>query len=216
MIRLNKSPLPEGVQIKSEQDYRNDPVFSILKNDCHNKCYICEDKEPTGLQVEHRVAPKGSDTLKYDWNNLLLACYHCNHIKSDIYNNILDCTKVDPENYIAISMLLFPIEKVSIVILQNSDESQETAALLELIYNGKKTVILDAECENLRNRVLKELINFQQKLIEYNDEPDSWVKSGFRISILKMIDRSSAFAAFKRGLIKRNPAYMQEFGEYLE
>jgi len=38
MIKLNKSPLPNGVKIQREQDFRNDPIFSIIKNDCYNKC----------------------------------------------------------------------------------------------------------------------------------------------------------------------------------
>jgi hypothetical protein len=66
MIKLDKSPLPNDVKILREKDYRSDPVFSILKSDCHNKCYICEEKEPTGLQVEHRKSPQGDGSLKYD------------------------------------------------------------------------------------------------------------------------------------------------------
>ena len=76
MVKLNKSPLPDNIEIKTEENYRSDPVFSIIKNDCNNKCYICEEKEPTGLQVEHRIAHKGDEALKYDWSNLLLSCYH--------------------------------------------------------------------------------------------------------------------------------------------
>ena len=215
MIKLNKSPLPNGVKIQREQDFRNDPIFSIIKNDCYNKCYICEDKEPTGLQVDHRIAPQGNDDLKYSWNNLLLTCYHCNHTKSDKYNSILDCTQVDPEDYIAISMLPYDKQPVKISILLYSDESKETAALLEIIYNGVKTTILNAECENLRSRVLKELNDFQEKLERYHDEPDLNIKHGFQRSIVKMIARSSAFAAFKRNTIRRHPAYFQEFGKYL-
>jgi len=215
MIKINKSPLPAGVKIQREQDYRNEPIFSIIKNDCYNKCYICEEKEPTGLQVEHRIAHQGDDRLKYDWNNLLLACYHCNHTKGNKYNNILDCTQIDPEEYLAISMSAYPKEHVKITIIQYSGEARETAALLELIYNGEATIMLNAECENLRNRVLKELIYLQQKLIEFENEPNQNIKDGFRRSIIKMIAKDAAFAAFKRNIIKCNPTYMSEFGVYL-
>lgn len=113
------------------------------------------------------------------------------------------------------SILAYPKVHVLISILQQSDESKETAALLELIYNGEKTIMLSTECENLRNRVLKELINMQEKMIEYEREPDSNIKHGYRQSIIMMINRSSAFAAFKRGIIRSHAAYMREFGEYL-
>ncbi|MBR1740781.1 MAG: HNH endonuclease [Lachnospiraceae bacterium] len=33
--------------------------------------------------------------LKYDWNNLFLACAHCNNMKSAKYEPILDCSKID-------------------------------------------------------------------------------------------------------------------------
>ena len=215
MIKLSKSSLPDGIEIKSEQDYRSNPVFSLIKDDCFNKCYICEDKEPTGLQVEHRIPHRDNDKLKYDWNNLLLSCYHCNHTKGDKFDNILDCTQIDPEEYLSISVSPYPKELVVIAIKQDSCQSKETAALLERIYNGEATVMLDAECENLRNRVFKELTILQQKLIEFEDEPDLNIKEGFMNSIIKMIARSSAFAAFKREVIRNTPKYMQEFGEYL-
>ena len=54
MVKLTKRPLPDGITIKSEKDYRQEEVFNILAEDCHNKCYICEDK-PTSINVEHIV-----------------------------------------------------------------------------------------------------------------------------------------------------------------
>jgi hypothetical protein len=54
MIHLAKRPLPPGVTIKSEQDYRSRAVFNMLAEDCHNKCYICEDKS-AAINVEHIV-----------------------------------------------------------------------------------------------------------------------------------------------------------------
>jgi len=80
---------------------------------------------------------------------------------------------------------------------------------------SEKTVMLSSECENLRNRIIKELNDFRQKLDLHEDEPDTLVKCGFYQSIARMIERSSAFAAFKRGIIRRNTAYMCEFGGHL-
>lgn len=215
MVKLNKSPLPEGVMITKEQDYRSDPLFGIIRENCYNKCYLCEEDGPSGLQVEHRIAHRGNKTLKYDWNNLFLSCYHCNHTKSDDHNNTLDCTQIDPEDYIALSMMPYPKERVIITVINKTEEAEGTAALLELVYNGEKTTILKAECENLRDRILGELLTFQQLLLDYWEEPDLLLKDSYLRHIKKMVARSSAFAAFKRRIIRINPTYRDEFGVYL-
>ena len=64
MVKLNKTPLPEG-SIVSEQDYQGGKVFKILLSDCYHKCYICEHR-PIPPEVEHRVAHKGNEKLKFD------------------------------------------------------------------------------------------------------------------------------------------------------
>jgi 5-methylcytosine-specific restriction endonuclease McrA len=97
MIKLEKSPLPDGITITKEQDYRTDPVFSIIQKDCYNKCYICESGAPSGLQVEHRISHAKDPSQKYNWENLLLSCYHCNHAKGDHFDGIIDCTKIKGE-----------------------------------------------------------------------------------------------------------------------
>jgi len=215
MITVNKSELPPGITITEAGDYRNDPVHSIIKNDCYNKCYICEEKEPTCIHVEHRIAHKGDPTLKYDWANLYYSCYHCNTAKGTAYNNILDCITTDPEEYIALSMKPYPREYVEIHTSIDIESAVETATLLELIYNGndEKSDHYNDECGNLRIRVFKELINFQQTLIEYEDETDVEIKRSFRRKIVKAIDRSANFAAFKRKVIRDNPVYSKEFAE---
>ncbi len=53
MIKINKSGLPQGIIIKTEKDYRSEKVLSILQQDFFNKCYVCEEKEPTSINVEH-------------------------------------------------------------------------------------------------------------------------------------------------------------------
>ena len=78
MVKLTKTPLPAGIKITSDNDYRNGVVFDTLVEDCHCKCYICEDKT-TDINVEHIVPHRSDVALRYDWNNLFLACGHCNN-----------------------------------------------------------------------------------------------------------------------------------------
>ena len=54
------------------RNYNTPEVLQRLKQDFKNKCYICEQKEATNINIEHFIAHQGDDSLKYDWNNLFL------------------------------------------------------------------------------------------------------------------------------------------------
>lgn len=60
-------------------------------------CYICENKQITSYQIEHLAPHHGNMDLKFDWNNLFLACAHCNNAKLDKFDPIIDCTKENVE-----------------------------------------------------------------------------------------------------------------------
>lgn len=193
MVRLYKSQLPSNITIKSEQDYRSGEVFEILLDDCYGKCYICEDK-PTAINVEHRVPHRGDIALKFDWQNLFIACNHCNKIKSDKYDAILDPTKCDPEEHIALTVDFMDslIDNVQVTPLTTNGEALQTAELLKNIYNGEATKISKYESSNLRNKhLIPDISRFYQYLRNHRKEPDL----GYANIIKKEIDRSSAFAA---------------------
>jgi hypothetical protein len=213
MVKLYKSDLPISVKIRTKSDYRRDPVFSTIRDDCCNKCYICEEKGATSLEVEHRVSQSFDPSRKYDWNNLLLSCRHCNRIKGGQYNNILDCTRVDPEDYISLSLETGLYEKVAIVKKSETDGVDETIELLEKVYNGESTALSKAECENLRKQVLAEVQLFQELLDGYQEEYESGLKLAFCRKITGSLGRSSNFAAFKRGIIRNNTELLELFGK---
>ena len=214
MIRLSKSPLPPHVTIKSPEDCRKDVVFKTLVEDCHNKCYICEDK-PTTINVEHIVPHRGDPELKFDWNNLFIACSHCNSIKHTKYDEILDPTKCDPEEHIALSVDIIDklIDKVQVEPLTTDSSTLQTAELLRLVYNGGLTDIKEIECSNLRNEHLMPNIRlFYQFIRNYHEEPEL----GYKNTICKEIERSSAFAAFKRKIIRDDPELLEIFANALK
>jgi hypothetical protein len=213
MVKTDKSPLPPEISIRSERDYHSDVVFDLLARDCRNKCYICEDKEPTALNVEHRVSHKGDPALKYDWNNLLLCCAHCNGTKGTAFDGIIDPTKVDPEEYIelSISAVCDLTEKVIVKKTKGGEDVDSTVKLLDRVYNGDKTAVKRHECTNLKNKIMKEIVTFRQYIRGYKEEPDL----GYERFIAEEISRNSAFAAFKRGLVRNDPETAGIFAEIL-
>ena len=133
MIKINKSGLPQGIIIKTEKDYRSEKVLSILQRDFFNKCYVCEEKEPTSINVEHFRSYKNYKHLKYEWENLFYACAHCNKIKGSCYDHIIDCTREDPEDYITMRFNSYPENYVETLERRNSAENMETRELLDKV-----------------------------------------------------------------------------------
>jgi hypothetical protein len=212
MIKLNKNPLPESAEIKREEDYRSGEIFNLLMTDCFGKCYICEDKEATTLHVEHRIPHKNDKKLKYDWNNLFLSCGHCNTTKGENYVEIIDPCKIDPESVLELRLETTDLtEHVVITPLTESPDVTTTVNLLENVYNGKQTAMKKAEATQLRNKISKELSYFQQYLLGNKNEPDL----GYDKIITEEISRSSAFAAFKRQIIRDNKELQQQFSKAL-
>jgi hypothetical protein len=213
MVHLVKSQPPK-VTISSEDDYRKGDVLHILATDCHNKCYICEDK-PTTINVEHIIPHRNDPTLKFEWNNLFIACGHCNNIKLAKYDDILNPTQCDPEEHIALSVEITNeiTDQVLVESLTDDKTTLMTATLLGLVYNGGSTDIKEIECSNLRNSHLMPNIRlFYQYIRNYHDEPDL----GYDNIIRKEIDRSAIFAAFKRKIIRDDPELSKIFADVLE
>jgi hypothetical protein len=213
MVKLNKSPLPEGVVIRTSDDYRNDPVFAILAADCHCKCYICEDK-PSSINVEHIIPHKNAPEMKFDWNNLFIACAHCNSIKGTKFNNIINPIARDPEVYIALSVELNDdfVETIRVLSLEDDEQTLQTAKLLEFVYSGGFTTMKDVESANLRNeQLLPDIQRFKKFVQGHEEEPEL----GYDVLIKKDICRSAKFSAFKRKIIRDNPNLAIQFADVL-
>lgn len=221
MVKLTKSPLPSGVSIRSENDYRSDPVFALLSKDCNEKCYICENGEATSYNVEHLIPHRGDSALKFDWNNLFLSCAHCNGLKRDTYEHILDCTKVDPEQYIALRLGTELKEKIQIEKLGDCENPaysvDETITLLSRVYNAEhEPPMKRLEATKLRNRVSREVSDFRNALDLFYQEAEGEIRERYRDEIRGMLHRSSNFAAFKRQIVRASEKYRADFEMCLE
>jgi len=220
MVRLYKSKLQLPAKVTKILEYHlkkgkvYDIIFSTLCEDCFDKCYICEEKGLKDPEIEHIIPHDDDPDLKLDWNNLLLACGRCNNIKLARYKNILNPLKCDPEEHIALSVDVMnnKIWQVHIESLKNDSSTLETVIVLDFVYNGGGTTIKTYGCEYVRKQLLENIRRFERYIRGYREEPDE----GYDEDIREEINRSSAFAAFKRKIIRDDPKLSVEFADALK
>jgi hypothetical protein len=225
MIYVEKSqPAPECLvteKLKASGNYKCGDVVPRLKADFRNKCYICEEKEISSINVEHFVPHQGNRDLMFDWNNLFFACSHCNNTKLARFTDILDCTKTNEvETKIKYEFFnsAFPKEQVIITSLEaSSTENVNTVELLRIVYCSKTAIKID-ESANIRNKISKEIREFSDLLRLYfsNDGLfDEAEKEKLKLKVIKRLSNTSSFTAFKRWIIRSNTTYFQDFQDYL-
>lgn len=189
-------------------------------DDFKNKCYLCEQDELASINIEHRIPHCGDADLKFDWNNLFLACPHCNNIKLAKYGDILDCTcKTDEvEDSIKLKLDSFPMSEVEVVANRMDDRTKQTAELLDAVYNGT-TPMKTKEAGNLTSKLDAEIYQFQQQLrryLEAKKHGDEEEMRSLRRKIGYGLQKTSPFTSFKRWIIRDNPKRNIEFGDLFE
>lgn len=222
MLYFEKSqPAPECLEnekLKANGDYKCGNVLDRIRDDFKNKCYICEYKEPETINVEHFIPHKDNVELKFGWDNLFWSCSHCNNTKLAKYDNLLNCTNSadEIENKLKYSLDPFPFEWVEIEALDNLPKTLATRNLLLDVYNGT-TKLKTIESANLRNKLLKEIRDFQHLLCEYFVDTNSQEDlEYFLIKIRGHLNKASNFTAFKRWIVLKNDRLREEFEQYFE
>lgn len=191
-----------------------DDVLEALQEVFHGKCYICESNQSSTEEVEHLIPHAGNLDLKFDWNNLFLACAHCNRIKGSTYTPILDCTKVDVDEIISFRKIGYfgTDEFLSFDRVDENDIRQEidmTRKLLQRVYYGKtKKEIFGAK--KIRKDLIIELSKFKNYVREYRRTTTEYKKDLFFLICTKL-KSNSPFAAFKRWVVRDNPDWCRDF-----
>ncbi|NEO87450.1 MAG: HNH endonuclease [Spirulina sp. SIO3F2] len=222
MLYFEKSqPAPaclEAEKLRKNGDYKCGDVILRLADDFKNKCYICEAKEPTDINVEHFRPHKDKDIdLKFDWNNLFFACSRCNRTKGT-QEDLLDCTNKleDPELRLKI-VYQVSTKSVQIVVKEGSVKAQNTAELLQTIYNGT-TPLQKLNAANLRKSIDAEIQNFTRLLQKYllNRHLSEKANQLVLEKIADHLSKSSNFAGFKRWIIRDNEELYKVLKAYLD
>lgn len=201
---------------KSGGTYNTENVNAALIQIFHGKCYICENKNATSYQIEHLIPHRGKSELKYDWQNLFWSCAHCNNMKLDKYEPILDCTKASVEKMITFRKTGYfgTDEKLEFTAVdENSEAVKNTISLLEDVYYGT-TPQKRVEARVIRRNLRKELSKFKEYVREYQESEDEEEKEDMGYLIKKELGDNSEFTAFKRWLIWDNEIY-SELGKYI-
>jgi hypothetical protein len=220
IIKSTTVPLSLAIEKakKSSENYRSEDVIFSIRDDFYNKCYLCEDYAPSTINVEHFVPHRGNRDLMFDWLNLFYACGHCNNSKLADYDNILNCTDNSHKilDWIQFSINPYPKEKVVILSKSSDIKVQNTVGLLLKIYNGEHTGLKTVEGENIRERLVDEMVKFTKRLKKYTKPSISLNdKERYGKKIKEMLSVKSPFTAFKVWVIKGNSYLMKEFGAYL-
>lgn len=218
MVYFEKSqPAPDCLAIeksKKSGTYRCENVYERLQIDFKNKCYLCEQKAPTSINIEHFVPHRGNQDLMFEWENLFFSCNHCNMTKLANAENdfLLDCTKEHRVDQIVEHHFeAFPKERVWFITASETNINSNTSSLLQSIFDGSST-LKKLESANLRALLRKEIVKFGWLLEKFNEEGlHSDEKDKLERKIIKHLQNDSAFTAFKRQIIRENPKLNQVF-----
>ncbi len=226
MINVKKTqPAPECLEIEKSKNngtYLCGDTYKRVADDFFGKCYLCEDNEPTKINVEHfkpHYQGKNKDR-KFDWNNLFFSCAHCNGIKTSSEIEFLNCTNPEHKitDWIKFDIKPFPKELPKITAKNKIPIVENTVELLNKVYNYKVndntfSSTKDA-ANNLRHKLLLEIDNFGKLLKEYYEDEiglTDFERKILKRKINKLINIKSPFSAFKIWIIKENNTYRKDF-----
>lgn len=217
MIYLAKTQPGPDVLKKLTGKYGHEDVLKLLKSDFKEKCYICEASKLTSINVEHFVSHNRDKVLKYSWDNLFWSCAHCNGLKSDKYNNLLNCTDENSNIENRLEYYIYPLEhsKIEIKALDGDPSTLQTKELIETVFNGT-TKIRKIESDNLRSLLIDDLRDFINYLSKYSDKKYAAEdKEIYLMEIKAHLSPYAQFISFKKWIVRNNEFYMGQFGNLL-
>ena len=222
MIKIERKATPHTQEAMDDlqeacntgRSYNTEHVNQALREVFHGKCYICENKEATSYQIEHLIPHRGDKKLKYDWNNLFWVCAHCNNIKSDKYEPILNCTTEPVEHLIAFRKTGYfgTDEKFVFISLDDDVKTKNTVKLLHDAYYGT-TSQKKMEARIIRKHLRENISDFKNYVREYIEAVGE-DKEDLELLIQNELSDKSEFTAFKRWLV-RDSENLPELKKYL-
>jgi hypothetical protein len=218
---FNVTRCPEvPASLAARRSYTEEDVLQKLKETFYDKCYLCEIKDPTSINVEHFHAHQGDDNKKYDWNNLYYVCGRCNNIKLSKYNNLLDCADPNLDVFKLVKHLPphTPYQsKIIIEAMNDDDKTAETATLLDEIYNTERTINKKITGKYLRRKVFNRYNRFLDLVNIYiDDELPQERKDDALMRLKNLVSKKQEFSAFIRWIVIEDDYLLSILGEYID
>lgn len=208
MFNVTRTPNPPE-SLAERRTWTGADVIDALRRIFHDKCYICETKEPLSLNVEHFEAHEGDDTKKFDWNNLFYACGRCNNIKRHLFNELIDCSdaNIDALRLIRHAPPATPFSKeVTIQPTNHDPKTVETARLIAKTFNDDNTGNKEVTSTYLRKRVYKQYARLIQHINVYIDEDSLPRERDNALDHVKnLMNRTQEYSAFLRWAVLDSP-----------
>lgn len=218
MVKIERTPTPPAsLAIEAQKkagSYTCPDVIELLHHDFHGKCYICENKPLTGMQVEHLLPHQGRSIPEriFDWNNLFYSCSHCNSLKNKaVYDgHILNCCIVDPEEQLN---HIYTPEHVHVICIHDDETNMRTAQLIESAFEEKNDnpAIRNLECQNLFNDLSESMVALFHQLENYRENPTPRVMKCLKALLV----RESKYAAFKRWYVRAHIEQYPDLAAYI-
>lgn len=217
MIKIDRNPVPPpslAVEEKKTKGVYNKPdVIQRLKEDSHDKCYICELGGLSDPEVEH-LKPHYGRTISeriFDWNNLFYVCPHCNNIKkeSKYDDKIINCCKEDPEKMLE---QCYEEGHVNVHNIVDEERAFMTADLIQECFEKRNTGIREAACQHRIDRLADEMNILYKTLEKYKKNPEVL---RYKRSLRSTLSRNSIFAAFKRNYVRKHISDYPDLEEFL-
>lgn len=199
----------------AEDRYRHPEVVERLFEDFGGKCYICEVKPIQDPEVEH-LRPHKNGSIpgrKFDWNNLFLACRHCNGVKNKARydGRVIDCCARDPEELLKQEL---SENSVSVRPLVAGDEEVAgTADLIEEVFGSSHPALREYAAQ-VRLGELQKQMNLLYRSIQTLriDKKNPMARRNLRT----MLRKDAAFAGFTRCAVRKMLRRHPELGEFMQ
>ena len=218
MIKVERSqPAPESLAVEAQKkdgQYNKPDVTERLRQDFHDKCYICGIQGLQDPVVEHRLPHKNGlyHERKFDWNNLFWSCGHCNGIKNrgKYDEGIIDCCVRDPEGLLEFE---WDEKNVSVsAVMPDDAEAKLTAELLYEVFNVRNTGTRVITSRIRFNSLLEQMNIVIKALDKYKKHPERRHNQRMLQAHLR---KESAFAEFKRAYVRKRLGEFPDLKEYL-
>ena len=206
--------------LADKKSWRGADVLKSLRESFHEKCYLCETKELTSINIEHFDSHQNDEDKKYDWDNLFYVCGRCNNIKGHHFNNLINCTDTNTDALRLIRHLPPHTPHSSSLTIEatNTDpKTIETVSLLKNIFMGNNTPNQSVAGAALRKKVCRKYTMLLTYINTYTDDLSTDKEKEDALDKMKVLmSKKQEYSAFLTWPILESPELLEILEPYID